>query len=112
ALYKGRIPALRDSVGEPLAGISRAALESRDLVVAERYAEHPDSTAQLHAAIRSAIAIPLVAHGEVTGTLAAYSAVPRRFTSDTRRLVRLYAAQAAIAIANARLLAETHRLAR
>ncbi|TMB71358.1 MAG: GGDEF domain-containing protein, partial [Chloroflexi bacterium] len=59
-----------------------------------------------------AIAIPLVAHGEVIGTLAAYSTQPRRFASETRRLIRLYTAQAAIAIANARLLAETHRLAR
>jgi len=112
ALHRGGLPDLRDSVGEPLAGISRAALERRELVVAERYDEHPDSTPRLHDAIKSAIAIPLVAHGEVIGTLAAYSAEPRRFSSDTRRLVRLYAAQAAIAIANAQLLAETHRLAR
>ena len=112
ALHKGGIPQLRDSVGEPLAGISRAALETRDLVVAERYADHPSSTARLHDVIKSAVAIPLVAHGEVIGTLAMYSTEPRRFSADTRRLVRLYAAQAAIAIANAQLLAETHRLAR
>ena len=103
---------LRDSVGEPLAGISLAAVDTRDLVVAPRYAEHPMSTKPLHATIASAIAIPLIAHGELVGTLAMYSATPRRFSSDTQRLVRLYAAQAAIAIANARLLAETHRLAR
>jgi diguanylate cyclase (GGDEF)-like protein len=103
---------LRDSVGEPLAGISLAAIETRDLVVAPRYAEHPQSTKPLHATIASAIAVPLIAHGELVGTLAMYSATPRRFSSDTQRLVRLYAAQAAIAVANARLLAETHRLAR
>ncbi len=79
ALYKGPMKQLRDSVGEPVAGISLEALDTRDLVVAERYSEHAHSTAALH---------------------------------DTRRLVRLYAAQAAIAIANAQLLAETHRLAR
>ena len=103
---------LRDSVGEPLAGISLAAVETRDIVVAPRYAEHPMSTKPLHATIASAIAVPLIAQGELVGTLAMYSATPREFTSDTQRLVRLYAAQAAIAIANARLLAETHRLAR
>jgi diguanylate cyclase (GGDEF)-like protein len=103
---------LRDSVGEPLAGISLAAVETRDIVVAPRYAEHPKSTKPLHATIASAIAVPLIAHGELVGTLAMYSATPRAFASDTQRLVRLYAAQAAIAIANARLLAETHRLAR
>ena len=103
---------LRDSVGEPLAGISLAAVESRDIVVAPNYAAHPMSTKPLHATISSAVAVPLIAHGELVGTLAMYSATPRTFTGDTQRLVRLYAAQAAIAIANARLLAETHRLAR
>src|SRR5207245_1262305 len=54
----------------------------------------------------------LVAHGEIVGTLTAYSSRPRVFTEETLRLVRLYAAQAAIAVANARLVAETRRLAR
>jgi diguanylate cyclase (GGDEF)-like protein len=112
ALYKGSMLRLRDSMGEPLRGISLEALETRDLVVADKYAEHPHSTQQLHDVIKSALAIPLVAHGEVIGTIAAYSAHPRRFSNDTRRLLRLYAAQAALAIANAELLAETHRLAR
>ncbi len=111
ALYKGPMLGLRDSMGERLRGISLAALETRDLVVAERYAEHPHSTPELRDLIRSALAIPLVAHGEVIGTLAMYSATPRRFSSDTRRLARLYAAQAAVAIANTQLLEETHRLA-
>src|SRR5216684_2034064 len=112
ALHKGPMTQLRDSVGEPLAGISLEALETRDLVVASTYATHRHSTPELHDVIASAVAIPLVAHGEVIGTLAMYSTTPRRFSNDTRRLVRLYAAQAAIAIANAQLLAETHRLAR
>lgn len=112
ALYKGPMHQLRDSVGEPLAGISLEALESRDLVVATDYAQHAHSTPELHEVISSAVAIPLVAHGEVIGSLAMYSTTPRRFSIDTRRLVRLFAAQAAIAVANAQLLAETHRLAR
>jgi diguanylate cyclase (GGDEF)-like protein len=112
ALYKGPLQQLRDSVGEPLAGLSLEALENRDLVVANNYAQHAHSTPELHDLISSALAIPLVAQGEVIGTLAMYSAQPRRFSNDTRRLVRLFAAQAAIAVANAQLLAETHRLAR
>ena len=112
ALYKGPMHQLRDSVGEDLAGISLEALESRDLVAATDYPAHPHSTPQLHDVIASALAIPLVAQGEVIGTLAMYSASRRRFSNDTRRLVRLYAAQTAIAVANAQLLAETHRLAR
>ena len=112
ALYKGPMHQLRDSVGEPLGGISLEALETRDLVVADRYADHAHSSPPLRDVIRSALAIPLVANGEVIGTLAVYSASPRRFSNDTRRLVRLYAAQAAIAVANAQLLAESRRLAR
>ena len=112
ALYKGSMLRLRDSMGEPLRGISLEALETRDLVVANTYSQHANSTPELHDLIKSALAIPLVAHGEVIGTLAAYSAHPRRFSNVTRRLLRLYAAQAALAIANAQLLAETHRLAR
>ena len=112
ALYKGPMHQLRDSVGESLAGISLEALETRDLVGATDYRAHPHSTPQLHDVIASALAIPLVAHGEVIGTLAMYSTARRRFSNDTRRLVRLYAAQTAIAVANAQLLAETHRLAR
>jgi diguanylate cyclase (GGDEF)-like protein len=112
ALRPSPLLGLRDSVGEPLAGISLTAIATREMVVAPTYAEHPASTKRLHGTIASAIAVPLIAHGELVGTLAMYSATPRRFSSDTRRLVRLYAAQAAIAVANARLLAETHRLAR
>jgi diguanylate cyclase (GGDEF)-like protein len=40
-----------------------------------------------------------------------YSARPRHWGTDTLRLFELYAAQAAIAIANARLLGESRRLA-
>lgn len=112
ALRLNPLLGLRDSIGEPLAGISLATITTRDMVVAPRYSDHPLSTKPLHATIASAIAVPLIAHGELVGTLAMYSATPREFSSDTQRLVRLYAAQAAIAIANARLLAETHRLAR
>ncbi|HEV8228592.1 MAG TPA: sensor domain-containing diguanylate cyclase [Candidatus Limnocylindria bacterium] len=111
ALRKNEMLGLRDSVGEPLVGISLAAVEARDLVVAQDYAAHPRSTKPLHAMIASAIAVPLIAYGEIVGTLAMYSATSRRFSAETQRLVRLYAAQAAIAIANARLLAETYRLA-
>src|SRR5439155_802001 len=88
------------------------AVRTRDLVVASDYRLHADSNPALHSLIASAIAAPLIAHGEVVGTLTAYARRPRVFTEETCRLVRLYTAQAAIAIANADLLAETRRLAR
>ena len=112
AVHNAPALGLRSSVGEDLRGIALESLRTRDVVVANDYRDHPDSNPALHSLIASAIAAPLVAHGEIVGTLTAYSSRPRVFSEETRRLVRLYAAQAAIAIANAALLAETRRLAR
>ena len=112
AVHNAPALGLRSSVGEDLRGIALESLRTRDVVVASAYRDHPDSNPVLHGLIASAIAAPLVAHGEIVGTLTAYASRPRAFSEETRRLVRLYAAQAAIAIANAALLAETRRLAR
>jgi diguanylate cyclase (GGDEF)-like protein len=103
---------LRSSVGEDLRGVALETLRTRDVAVAADYSRHPDSNPALHDLIASAIAAPLIAHGEIVGTLTAYASHHRAFTEETQRLVRLYAAQAAIAIANAELHAETRRLAR
>jgi diguanylate cyclase (GGDEF)-like protein len=103
---------LRLATGETLRGIALDAVRSKDLVVAADYRSHPDSNPLLHTTIASAIAAPLVAHGDVVGTRTAYARHRRACTPETCRLVRLYAAQAAVAIANAELLAETRRLAR
>jgi diguanylate cyclase (GGDEF)-like protein len=107
-------PALgfRPSVGETLRGVALEAVRTRELVVASDYRQHPDSNPMLHGLIGSAIAAPLIAQAEIVGTLTAYARRPRTFSDEICRLVRLYAAQAAIAIANADLLAETRRLAR
>jgi diguanylate cyclase (GGDEF)-like protein len=112
AVHNAPALGLRSSVGEDLRGIALEGLRTRDVVVANDYREHPDSNPALHGVIASAIAAPLIAHGEIVGTLTAYVSRPRVFSEEARRLVRLYAAQAAIAIANAALHAETRRLAR
>jgi diguanylate cyclase (GGDEF)-like protein len=112
AVHNAPALGLRSSVGEDLRGIALESLRTRDVVVANDYSVHPDGNPALHGIIASAIAAPLVAHGDIVGTLTAYVSRPRVFSEETRRLVRLYAAQAAIAIANAALLAETRRLAR
>ena len=112
AVHNAPALGLRSSVGEDLRGVALEGLRTRDVVVANAYRDHPDSNPALHDLIASAIAAPLVAHGEIVGTLTAYASRPRVFSEETQRLVRLYAAQAAIAIANAALLAETRRLAR
>lgn len=102
---------LRDTVGEPLVGIGRAAVETRELVVARDYRSHPYSTVPLRPLIASAMSAPLIARGELIGVLTVYSQTPRTFLGPTQRLFRLYAAQAAVAIANARLLADSRLLA-
>jgi diguanylate cyclase (GGDEF)-like protein len=112
AVHNAPALGLRSSVGEELRGVALETLRTRDVVVASDYRGHPDSNPALHGLIASAIAAPLVAHGEIVGTLTAYVSRTRTFSEETRRLVQLYAAQAAIAIANAALLAETRRLAR
>ncbi|MGH2471544.1 MAG: diguanylate cyclase domain-containing protein [Candidatus Limnocylindria bacterium] len=112
AVHNAPALGLRSSVGEDLRGIALQSLRTRDVVVASDYRGHPESNPALHGLIASAIAAPLVAHGEIVGTLTAYVSRTRVFSDETTRLVRLYAAQAAIAIANAALLAETRRLAR
>jgi len=112
AVHNAPALGLRSSVGEDLRGIALESLRTRDVVAASDYRAHPDSNPALYGLIASAIAAPLVAHGEIVGTLTAYVSRPRVFSEEARRLVRLYAAQAAIAIANAALLAETRRLAR
>src|SRR5258705_10779365 len=112
AVHNAPALGLRSSVGEDLRGLGVESLRTRDLVVASDYRAPPDSNPALHGVISSAIAAPLIAHGDIVGTLTAYVSRPHPFTEEARRLVRLYAAQAAIAIANAGLLAETRRLAR
>jgi diguanylate cyclase (GGDEF)-like protein len=112
AMHNGPALGLRASTGEALRGIALEAVRTRDLVVASDYRSHPDSNPLLHGVIASAIGAPFIARGELVGTLTAYARQPRVFSEETCRLVRLYAAQAAIAIANANLVAETRRLAR
>jgi len=112
AQYNAPALGLRASVGEELRGIALDAVRTRDLVVAADYRTHADSNPLLHGLLASAIAAPFVARGEIVGTLTAYSRQRRVFSDETCRLLRLYAAQAAIAISNADLVTETRRLAR
>ena len=99
------------SLGDSPRGIALAAIQARDLVAAPIYEEHPRHSARQAGVIASAIASPLIERGEVIGGLVTYSRTRREFSPDVRRLFRLYAAQAAIAIANARMLEATEHLA-
>ena len=111
AINRSKMPELRDETGGPLVGIALESIRTRRATVVTDYATHPDSNRRLHGAIASALALPLIAHGELVGTMTLYSGRPRHWGSETQRMFGLYAAQAAIAIANARLLGESRRLA-
>jgi diguanylate cyclase (GGDEF)-like protein len=111
AINRSKMPELRDDPGGPLVGIALECVRTHQAVVATDYASHPDSNPQLHGIIRSALALPLMAHGELVGTMTLYSGRSRHWGSETQRMFRLYAAQAAIAISNASLLGESRRLA-
>jgi len=111
AINRVKMPQLRDDPGGPLMGIARETVRTREAVVAMDYAAHPDSNPLLHDIIKSALAFPLIAHNDLVGTMTLYSARRRHWGAETQGLFRLYAAQVAIAIANARLLGESSRLA-
>ncbi len=59
---------------------------------------------------RSELCVPVKAERKVLGVLNAESPLPGRFGPAERQLLEVLASQAAIAIANARLFAETQRL--
>ncbi|HEV2250050.1 MAG TPA: sensor domain-containing diguanylate cyclase [Candidatus Limnocylindria bacterium] len=111
AINRSKMPELRDDPGGPLVGIALECVRTHAAAIAVDYASHPDSNPRLHGTVASAIALPLMAHGQLVGTMTLYSGRTRRWGSETQRMFRLYAAQAAIAIANARLLDESRRLA-
>ncbi|HEX9494647.1 MAG TPA: diguanylate cyclase, partial [Candidatus Limnocylindria bacterium] len=111
AINKSKMPELRDATGDPLVGIALECVRTREAAIATDYHTHADANPKLHGVIKSALALPLIAHGELVGTMTLYSGRPRHWGSETLRIFRLYAAQAAIAIANARLLSESRRLA-
>ena len=111
AINRSKMPELRDDPGGPLVGIALESVRTREATIATDYATHPDSNPRLHGTIASALALPLIAHGDLIGTMTLYSGRPRHWGIETQRVFRLYAAQVAIATANARLLRESRRLA-
>jgi diguanylate cyclase (GGDEF)-like protein len=111
AINRSNMPELRDDPGGPLMGIALESVRTREPAVATDYSTHPESNPRLHGTVASAIALPLMAHGQLVGTMTLYSGRPRHWGTETQRMFQLYAAQAAIAISNARLLGESRRLA-
>ncbi len=62
--------------------------------------------------VRAMLAVPLIVHDDVIGTLTISNQVPGFFTEEHARVARAVADQAALALENARLYEETSRRAR
>jgi GAF domain-containing protein len=62
--------------------------------------------------VRSALSAPLLAAGESVGAMKVYSAHPRNYGPHDEHVMHLFAAQAAILLANAQSLLEARRLGR
>lgn len=74
-------------------------------VLAEDAAEPKDETLKLWA--RSFLGVPLLARGELVGTLEITATNPGQFTEHHQKLAEIFGGQAAIAIVHARLYSQT-----
>src|SRR5258708_11990969 len=109
AINKSKMPELRDATGDPLVGIALECVRTREAAIATDYHTHADANPKLHGVIKSALALPLIAHGELVGTMTLYSGRPRHWGSGTLRIFRPYAPPSATAFPNTPLPRETPR---
>src|SRR5437763_2552196 len=86
----------------------KAPIHLTDMVADQAYVERgPLRVAALElGGVRSMLAVPLLKEGELIGILAIYRDAPGGFADNQIHLVESFAAQAAIAMENARLLGE------
>ncbi len=98
------------SLGEGLGG--RVVAAGSPMIVGDYLVEFLDSpflAIVREAGIRSAVAVPLKAHGRVIGVLYVSSREPHRFGEEEQQLLSALADQAAIAIENAKLYEDVRR---
>ena len=109
--YPGLGPIEGDGEADPGEGISGRAVTTRGPVWTGDYlndtrfvhAAQPDAFANKHA-IRSALAVPIIAEAGVLGTLTVYTDQTDAYGPDEAELLVILAHQASLAITNARLI--------
>jgi GAF domain-containing protein len=87
-------------------------LSTKDLVHTADESLNPASPAAKYGGARSLIAVPISKEGELVGAFVIYRVEVRPFTEKQIELLRNFAAQAVIAIENARLLDDLNKLNR
>jgi PAS domain S-box-containing protein len=114
--YPGLGPIEGDGEADPGEGISGRAVITRGPVWTGDYlndtrfvhAPQPDAFADMHA-IRSALAVPIIAEAGVLGTLTVYTDQVDAYGPDEAELLVILAHQASLAITNARLIEQLDR---
>jgi GAF domain-containing protein len=107
ALASGPLAAFVGAVLAPGEGVAGKVAVSREPILLDDYRTWPGRSPVFDAAgIGSVICVPILWQGEVLGSLFVDHAAPGRFGDADVETVRLFAEQAAVAIANARLIAE------
>ncbi|MBN2388354.1 MAG: GAF domain-containing protein [Anaerolineales bacterium] len=106
----GRSPNIRLPLGEGLSG--RVIAQGEPLLIADVAAQEEfDGRTYGQGQPRSIIAVPITLGGKVIGMLSAQSYQPNVYVQDDLPILGTLANQAAVAIQNGRLFAETRRLA-